>query len=158
MTTKEKHNVTNKWRKKGIKSELTGLIVAPEDLEITLPDGTKKTHFTFDEAIRYTKNLPGGWRLPTRGEWVMLAEEFGCDPKTGKLDGNRLKDALKLDFNGWVDSAGKEYGVGGYGYYWSSVVDDDDLSYALYFGADGNLYPQYYDFRSNGNSVRCVAR
>lgn len=153
--TKEKHNVTDEWRKKGIKSDLTGLIVAPEDLVITLSDGNEKKYFTFDEAQEYTENLPDGWRLPTRNEWVLLAEEFGNDSQTGRLDPVRFKDALGLDLSGWTNMDGDLVGVGEEGDYWSSTISAASNGYYLVFDAT-NMYPANINNRLLGFPVRCV--
>lgn len=69
----ELEQLDKKWKDNGIKSESTGLIIAPEDVEIA-----GKTGFTWDEAMALEKEgkIPEGWRLPTRHEWVMFVEEF----------------------------------------------------------------------------------
>lgn len=123
-----------KWKDNGIKSESTGLIIAPEDVEI---DG--ETEFTWYEAMDLEKDgkIPEGWRLPTRHEWVMIVEEFGQDDN-GAIDSNELKNSLRTD---------------SLGNYWSSTVSGSD-SYNLYLfssSAATNANTRTYGF-----SVRCV--
>lgn len=130
----ELEQLGKKWKDNGIKSESTGLIIAPEDVEI---DG--ETEFTWDEAMALEKEgkIPEGWRLPTRHEWAMIIEEFGQDDN-GAIDGDKLENSLTLDK---------------YGYYWSSTVSGSS-SYYLHFGSSSaNTYA--YN-RTSGFSVRCV--
>lgn len=132
----ELEQLDKKWEYNGIKSESTGLIIAPEDVEI---DG--ETAFTWDEAMALEKEgkIPEGWRLPTRHEWIMLIEEFGQD-EGGAIDGSKLEKRLNLE-----DS---------YGYYWSSTAISSSQAYSLYFYSSSaymNSSNKYYGF-----SVRCV--
>lgn len=134
-----------KWREHGIKSETTGLIIAPEDVEI---DG--KTEFTWDEAMELEKEgkIPEGWRLPTRHEWALIAEEFGQD-ENGELRGDVLGPKLNLEKN----SDG-----GYYGHYWSSTAYSSS-TYAYNFNySTSNTYPQNTSYKYFGFSVRCVAQ
>ena len=132
-----------RWRENGIKSETTGLIIAPEDVEI---DG--KTEFTWDEAMALEKEgkIPEGWRLPTRHEWVLIAEEFGQD-SNGELDKNILSEALNLNYNTLSS-----------GYYWSASPYTSDSSYAYYLGFNSSsVNPQCTSYKYDGFSVRCVS-
>ena len=133
-----------KWRQNGIKSETTGLIIAPEDVEI---DG--KTEFTWDEAMALEKEgkIPEGWRLPTRHEWTLIAEEFGQN-ENGELRGDVLDPRLNLK----KDSDGDYYGR-----YWSSTAYSS-AAYAYYLTYHTTfVYPQNYYNKYNGFNVRCVA-
>lgn len=133
-----------KWRENGIKSETTGLIIAPEDVEI---DG--KAEFTWDEAMELEKfgKLPKGWRLPTRHEWVLIAEEFGQD-NDGRLRGDVLGPKLNLK----KDGDGKYYG-----YYWSSTAYSSATYAFLLYYYTSLVYPQNGDDKYLGFNVRCVA-
>lgn len=132
-----------KWRENGIKSETTGLIIAPEDVEIN-----GETRFTWGEAMVLEKEgkIPEGWRLPTRHEWALIAEEFGQD-ENGELRGYVLGSELNLK---------KDSGGDYYEYYWSSTTCSSD-SYAYSLNLDTTYvnpqddYCKYDDFR-----VRCV--
>lgn len=112
----------------------------------------KKTHFTWDEAMEIEKKLNNGWRLPTRHEWVMLAEDSGQD-KNGKLSSEKLEKNLNLKKNGYYDGI---YGlVGPDGYYWSSTAYSATDAYNVYFTAS-NVNPQDSNYKSYGFSVRLV--
>ena len=133
-----------KWRENGIKSETTGLIIAPEDVEI---DG--KTEFTWDEAMALEKEgkIPEGWRLPTRHEWVLIAEEFGQN-ENDELRGDVLGPKLNLK----KDSDGDYFSA-----YWSSTAYSSATNaYRLGYGTT-YVYPQGNDYKYDGFNVRCVA-
>lgn len=139
------------WERKGIKSKLANILIAPEDYA----EGDKK-HFTWDEAIALEKNLPNGWRLPSRHEMVLIAEEFGRNLGTDKLEGEWLQKNLGLGLNGYTGySYSSPYGVGSSGYYWSRTAGGSTYAYRLYFHSS-NVYPANYDNRRYGYSVRCV--
>lgn len=147
-----------RWEREGIKSKLTGLIIAPENVgrehtkRGTEYDG--KVYFTYDEAMELEKNLPDGWRLPTRSEWALLAEEFGQD-ENGELDGNVFAKNLNLTLTGLVWSGSLYYSTT-HGYYWSRVSNSDTNAYYLYFNTSGGLNPQYNLNKRYGFAVRLV--
>lgn len=138
------------WNKTGIRSKLAGVIIAPEDYT----DGDKK-YFTWDEAIALQKDLPDGWRLPTRSEWALICEEFA--QKDGRLDADTLVTNLNIQRNGWYDFKDKVlYFAGNYGYYWSSTPYSNGTSaYYLYFDGSG-VTPSNYSNRYRGYSLRLV--
>ena len=148
------------WEKNGIRSKLTGLIVAPEDVDFRINqfghehDG--KYYFTYNEAIGLEKHLPDGWRLPTRSEWVLLCEEFGND-EDGELSADRLVEKLNLKVNGYC-SDDMCYGKGSYGRYWSKSIGYATYGYNLYFNTFGNVSPQDYSNKRYGFSVRLVKK
>lgn len=131
-----------KWKDNGIKSESTGLIIAPEDVEI---DG--KTEFTWYEAMALEEEgkIPEGWRLPTRHEWVMIVEEFGQDAD-GSLNNSKFIERLSLKHKN--------------GNYWSSTAYGHIGAYNLYLGGSSytvsTAYPSNYDEEECGFSARCV--
>lgn len=148
------------WEK-GIRSKLADIIVAPENVtkELAGDIGTEKEgkmYFTYNEAMELEEKVlkPNGWRLPTRSEWVLLAEEFGQD-KNGKLDAHVLMDNLCLPLTGgvWTGSLlnGTTYGV-----YWSRVSFSDTFAYVLHFTTAGDAYPQRIDSKMDGFAVRAV--
>lgn len=132
-----------KWRKNGIQLGTTGLIIAPEDVEI---DG--KTEFTWDEAMALGKEgkIPEGWRLPTRHEWVLIAEKFGQDVN-GELRGDVLGPKLNLKKDSYGDY---------YGFYWSSTAYTYATS-AYHVGYDTScIHSQNYTLKNGEFNVRCV--
>lgn len=144
------------WAGRAIKSKLAGVLIAPEDFYIVDKDGEKKTHFTYDEAMEATKDLPDGWRLPTRHEWVLIAEEFGNDPETNNPSSQALLNALGLGLNGFLDNDdGSLYGSGYRGHYWSSTVLSSSYAYYLFIGSS-EFGPSSSNLRYGGYSVRCV--
>lgn len=136
------------WEAKGIKSKLTGLIIAPEDYT----EGKKKC-FTWDEAMAI--NVPG-WRLPTRSEWTLIAEEFGCD-EAGKLSSEKLRRELKLSFDGWIDSDSMLRDLGSSAYYWSSTAYESSCPASCYYlGVDTDCICPGYDNCYDKLTVRLV--
>lgn len=135
------------WEKHGIKSKLTGLIIAPEDYI----EGDK-WHFTFDEALQINRKLKDGWRLPTRSEWALICEEFG--QKDGELDADTLVNNLTLGKNGYVVN-GSLANASSDGNYWSSTASSSTSAYALHFDSS-SVAPSSSNYRYFGRSVRCV--
>lgn len=131
-------------------SKLAGVEIAAEDYV----EGDKK-HFTWDEAIEAVKKLGNGWRLPTRKEWSLICEEFGCD-EDGELSGGLLAKNLNLKANGWKDGNGSLDYSGSYGFWWSSTVSGTTGRYGLYYDTSDGLNSGNYDSRDRGSSVRCV--
>lgn len=117
--------------------------VAAEDYYEIQEDGTKKTKFTWDEAMEIEKKTNGKWRLPTIFEWDKLVAEFG--DKGGELD----RDAFVKE----LDLAEDKYGDG---YYWASTREHlrVDSAYGLAFGS---FYVRRdYGYRCFGRLVRLV--
>ena len=132
-------------------SKLAGVEIAAEDYI----EGDKK-HFTWDEAMEAVEELGNGWRLPTRKEWSLICEEFGCD-EDGKLSGGLLAKNLNLKANGWKDYGnGSLYGSGSNGYWWSSTAYNTTNRYYLYYNTSNGLYSGNYYYRYYGLSVRLV--
>lgn len=132
-------------------SKLAGVEIAAEDYV----EGDKK-HFTWDEAIEAVKKLGNGWRLPTRKEWSLICEEFGCD-EDGELSGALLAKNLNLEANGWKDYGnGSLNSSGTHGYWWSSTAYNTAYCYNLDYNTSDGLYSGYGSNRYYGISVRCV--
>ena len=112
--------------------------LAAEDYYEILEDGTKKTEFTWDEAMEIEKKTDGEWRLPTVFEWDKLVAEFG--DKDGILDRNTFVNALALTED--VDRDG---------YYWTSTkYSSANGAYSLSFSSK-YVYRDssaYYDERA----------
>lgn len=108
---------------------------------------------------------PAGWTLPKSGyddvgygekSFYNLILQYGWNSASQEMLRPAIWDALYFPLSGlW---GGGSYGVGSYGYYWSSVVIDFDISYFLNFDSNGFVGPQHYGDRDDGFSVRCVAR
>lgn len=121
------------------------IVVADIDYYEILPDGTKKTEFTWDEAMEIEKKTHGKWRVPTQAEWYAIAAAFGRD-EDGKITGETLAKNLNLATD-----------EDGYGYFWSSSVYG--TTDARYLGFDStDVRPQSNNSKVNGFTVRCVAR
>lgn len=136
MTPFEKSDVPTKKLK-------CGLEIALEDYYEINEDGSKKTEFTFDEALEIPKKTSGKWRVPTVVEWTRILLELGSG-ENGDFDRDAFVGALKLT----EDEDGR-------GSYWSSTVRSDTLARRLYFSST-YIYPQNYNNRNFGFSVRCV--
>lgn len=138
---KETKEETETWEPGGIIRTSIGDL-ANEDYYEIMEDGTKKTEFTWDEAMEIEKKTNGKWRLPTIFEWDRLVAEFG--DKDGKLD----RDAFVKE----LDLTEDEDGVG---YYWASTrYSSANYAYNL-------LFSSYYvcrgsSYRYGGRSVRLV--
>ena len=108
---------------------------------------------------------PAGWMLPKSGTTQTGSKSFQYlwNQYSSSFNQNTMMNSpLYFSYAGeWADSS---FGVGGFGVYWSSVVDDSDSAYGLYFEPVDGVYPQssvypqrsvdrYYSY-----SIRCVAR
>ena len=131
-------------------SKLAGVEIAAEDYV----EGGKK-HFTWGEAIEAVKKLGNGWRLPTRKEWSLICEEFGCN-EDGQLSGGLLAKNLNLKANGWRDNNGSLNNSGTYGFWWSSTAYGTTGRYNLYYNTSNGLNSGYGNNRNRGLSVRLV--
>ena len=154
-------SIIEEWGENGIKSKLTGLIVAPENITKDLAGdiGTEKDgkmYFTWYEAMKLEEKVlkPNGWRLPTRSEWVLLAEEFGQN-EYGELDADVLMKSLKLPLTGNVWSGSLNNGTAN-GYYWTRASSSDTNAYRLRFNTSGDVYPQFSSSKMSGFAVRAV--
>ena len=154
VKNKEQHPNYDEWDEEAIESDLLDIKIAPENYWEIDEDGNKEEYFTWDEAMEIQKKLPNGWRLPTRSEWAILAEEFGTDDN-GELDGTKLSEALDLPLSG-DRSGGSTYNQGSLGYYWSSVAYNNNIAYSLVLGSS-SVSPQGYDNKWRGFTVRCIA-
>lgn len=118
--------------------------IADIDYYEILPDGTKKTKFTWDEAMEIEKKTNGKWRLPTAAEWTAIVAAFGCDGEgdfNGELFVKRLN--LTIDEN---DS---------YGNFWSSTAYSQPYARLLHFNGS-YVHPQHYSTRVRSFTVRLV--
>ena len=107
---------------------------------------------------------PAGWTLPksgynniSNGSFQYLFEQYGWDSDSYMIENpNIWNTAIKLPLSGyWYGSLGN---VGYGGHFWSPVVDSSNYAYVAYAYSGGDVYPVGSFYRSNGYSVRCVAR
>lgn len=104
---------------------------------------------------------PVGWRVPTQSELSSLANagsvwtsNYNDTGVAGRIFGVS-PDAIFLPATGYRNlSDGSLSSQGSYGAYWSSTPTGND-AYYLFFN-NGNVYPNYYNYRSYGFPVRCV--
>ena len=91
------------WLTRGIRSECTGLVIAPENF---VDPETGKRYFTFEEALRLevSVKIPFGWRMPTKNEVKNLILELGVNPEDSELDSELLLDRFQAQLWGWVDA------------------------------------------------------
>lgn len=120
-----------------------GLEITMEDYHEIDEDGSKKTEFTFDEALKIEKKTGGKWRMPTIKEWLQIVLELGTTE-----DGSFDRDKFVKELNLTEDKDG-------YGFYWSSTVSSSGLAYYLSYNSSV-LYPAYRRIRYRGRSVRLV--
>lgn len=141
---KEVKEETETWDPGGVIRTSIGDLAAEDYYEI-LEDGTKKTEFTWDEAIEIEKKTNGKWRLPTIFEWDKLVAEFGqVTDRGGELDRDAFVNTLELTDD-----------EDGFGFYWASTANSDGgLAYYLYFGSGG--VSRGNNYRYGGGSVRLV--
>ncbi len=115
----------------------------------TATAGTGGTSLTSGNAP--SSICPKGWRLPTggsSGEFQTLYNNYNS--------ASSMMGVPNFTLSGSVDG-GSVYRQGSNGYYWSSTVNNANRAYYLYL-VSSDVYPVVYNFRSNGYSVRCVAR
>ena len=116
----------------------------------TATAGTGGTSLTSGNAP--SSICPKGWRLPTggrsTGEFQTLYNNYNS--------ASQMMGEPNFTLSGYVRN-GSVYSQGDFGYFWSSTVYNANRAYGLSLGSS-NVGPGYDDVKSNGNSVRCVAR
>jgi len=109
---------------------------------------------------------PGGWHLPSRQEWNDLEKAAG-----GRKAGKNLKSKSGWDNRGngtdkygfsalpggYRDSFGDFINAGNYGNWWTATEYDGSYAYSRGMDYDLDGVYEYYDSKSYGRSVRCVA-
>ena len=121
---------------------------------------------------------PGGWHVPTDGEWMTMEIYLGMTEIEANTIGNRGTDQgaqMKLDY-GWLngnngtnssgfsglpggnrDFSGSFYLAGGFGYWWTSSPNGL-IAWGRFLGYDSGRVNRFDDYftRRVGFSVRCV--
>ena len=103
---------------------------------------------------------PSGWMLPkleNSGSFEYLVEQYGWDGSTLGNDTKIWNTPLYFPLSGYW-RGNSLYLVGGESDYWSSVVIRRNTVGAFYADYDGYIYPLNLGTRTDGFSVRCVAR
>ena len=95
---------------------------------------------------------PKGWRLPTSGnsnrEFQILYNNYNSS--------SLRSSPVNLILSGYVRSSSRN--SQGYGFYWSSTVHSSHSAYDLMLDTSSYVYPADSSSKSNGLSVRCIAR
>ena len=132
------------------------IFASMEYVDLGLPSGTlwgagdMMGFYTYHEA-----SGKFGSQLPSKQQFEELRDKctwswLGGYCKITGPNGN----CIYLIASGHRDCSGDVYGVGTYGYYWSSTPYDSDDAWRLFFDSSGvNLYE---NDRCNGHSVRLV--
>lgn len=107
--------------------------VAPVGSVVSGPEAQYGRLYTFDAATPYLQQT-GGWRLPNEQDWNDL---INSGTYAQLIAGG--SSGFNAQLNGMANSGGNLSDFGLYGYYWSSVNNDDTA--------------QYVSFSSRSNSV-----
>jgi len=114
-------------------------------------------------AVAEVENIcPPPWRVPTLQDFINLDKLMGG---TGENRNNSELVTLIIPrylgdwggaFGGYCGSGGA-LGIQGHGAnYWSQSQSPAGNGFCLCFSTGGNVYPQIWDFKGNGFSLRCV--
>ena len=108
---------------------------------------------------------PGGWHVPSDGEWTTLIISLGGSSvaggkmKSSSSDTPSWNGTNSSGFSalpgGYRNVNGNFYNVGNYGYWWSASPNGDDAWYRYLPSVSGYSYRNGGILR-NGVSVRCV--
>ncbi len=124
-------------------------------------------------AVRSDKLCPKGWHVPTKAEWTKLISYLGGESITG----GKLKEAgtthwlsPNMDATnetgftalpggnrnqvGTFSAIGR--GIGDYGYWWSSTVDEMLGLWCINLNSQGGNIEGKYSDENYGFSVRCI--
>ncbi len=120
-------------------------------LDIDVPGSVKIggiRYHTYEQAVKAAKLLGNGFRLPTRGNFVRLAEFIEYNPD--KLEEVGFKKTGLCDMKYEEVSYTENYGS-----YWSSTYITPLNAYTIRFD-NSDIEPQGYNYRHIGLAVRCV--
>ena len=115
----------------------------------TAGQGTSDSNPSITQSI-----CPKGWRLPL-GTTANKSFYYLITTKYGQSTGNAINnDPLNFYPAGYYYSGSLNDSA--YGYYWSATSNSNNYAYYLRFGSS-DVYPQNYNIKSKGFSVRCVS-
>jgi uncharacterized protein (TIGR02145 family) len=121
-------------------------------------------------AVTDTRNIaPVGWHVPTDTEWTILITFLGGE----EVAGEKLKESGITHWTEPNTVANNENGflalpggcrnwdgvfnlINGYGFWWSSTVDDIEDSWSRYIKNDNSNVTRYSANNQDGFSVRCI--
>lgn len=125
--------------------------------------------YTFDVIEDSRGIAPVGWRVASDEDWTYLASYLGGE----SVAGGKLKD---VEFTHWLTPntgasnvsgftaipggarrlSGEFYGMGKYGYWWTSTRERSDYGWYTYLRYDTENIERGYSGKIYGNSIRCV--
>ena len=112
--------------------------------------------YTTDQQDVNQSICPAGWRLPTYSDNKSYQNLVDKQSLTAGTSGNIQNSPVYFVYGGYWK--GSSINMGTMGSYWSSVVRDSGGSCLFGFRTNGELGPRNYNPRSEGDSLRCVAR
>ena len=106
---------------------------------------------------------PAGWHIPTNAEYLTLATTVGNNSNALKAVGQGIPGGAGTNTSGFSALLsgyryvnGNFFSLGHYPDFWSSTEYSATYAYVMYlYYNDSNIY-FYYDYKTNGFSVRCV--
>lgn len=102
------------------------------------------------------KACPPDWRLPKDDEWQGLMDYYRNDKAAYKQLIKGGRSGFNALLGGWRFLDGDYYGLGSYGYYWSST--EGGLGHAWYYSFNSNYSKlgRYHFLKPSGRSCRCL--
>jgi len=119
------------------------------------PENCKKYGrlYTYEAA---KNNCPKGWHLPSKDEWLVLANYLGGEDIAGKSLKVGSKYGLKLPLGGNRVVSGGFGLIESYGCYWSSTTYDAKHAWYLYITNKNDYITLTYFTTSYGFNVRYI--
>ena len=118
-------------------------------------------------AVSDSRGLaPVGYHIPSDAEWTILSDYLGGAEKAGAKmkskqgwaeDGNGTnRSGFSGLPGGYRGSYEAFYGVGEFGYWWSSTEYDSDVAWGRYLNYDVGNVGRNDSYKARGFSVRCL--
>lgn len=109
---------------------------------------------------------PIGWHIPSDFDWNGLAKNLGEETQAG----SKLKAKVIWENNGQITnesnfsalpgggcrSDGSFYGLGSFGYWWSSSDDEMNLALFRFLSSSDNEFGEGNNGKGYGHSIRCI--